>query len=409
MHHNGTDAYLDYSSSLYIRNGVPGIITTFDPSGNVGIGITNPGYLLDVAGNVRLGTNQNRPVQYDSNGGNFRITPNSGGWATGYLFNGSSGTYRGGFGGYGGADALTYYWIGADYNSATLHITSGSASSGASVGINDTTFASKLTISNDDGGADGNVFQRWKYVPTSNAYYLDLKQTVTSGVVRYNFSMVNASTAYNNVLVLDRGNVGMGFTSPSYKLQVSGSVYSNDSYTVDRNSVTVQTGVASGPIGYIGTFSSHDFSIYTSNNERLRVSGSNGNVIIGGSSSPYKLHVVGAGSLLALGEESFSTGKQLLTGIDGSGNAEIQAVHQGTAYRNISLNPNGGDVGIGTTSPGAKLEVNGAVKTSNPTSGTAQPWKLGSVVATSVVLDENNYVEVDINGTLYRLALVNPA
>ena len=52
-----------------------------------------------------------------------------------------------------------------------------------------------------------------------------LKQTVTSGVVRYNFSMVNNNVAYNDVLVLDRGNVGIGTTSPGAKLEVVGDTY----------------------------------------------------------------------------------------------------------------------------------------------------------------------------------------
>ncbi len=51
-----------------------------------------------------------------------------------------------------------------------------------------------------------------------------LKQTVTPSVVRYNFSMVNNSTAYNNVLVLDRGNVGIGTTDPGRKLHVAGTI-----------------------------------------------------------------------------------------------------------------------------------------------------------------------------------------
>lgn len=66
------------------------------------------------------------------------------------------------------------------------------------------------------------LFQKWYYSPNSETYSLQLKQTVTSGVVRYNFSMVNANTAYNDVLVLDRGNVGIGTTSPSTKLDVNG-------------------------------------------------------------------------------------------------------------------------------------------------------------------------------------------
>ena len=63
--------------------------------------------------------------------------------------------------------------------------------------------------------------QRWAYSSGSSSYQLDLKQTVTSGVVRYNFSQINDSTAYNNVLVLDRGKVGIGTTSPgAFKLSV---------------------------------------------------------------------------------------------------------------------------------------------------------------------------------------------
>ena len=67
----------------------------------------------------------------------------------------------------------------------------------------------------------------------------------------------------------------------------------------------------------------------------------------------------------------------------------------------------GGDIGIGTTSPGAKLEVNGAIKTAAPSGGTAQAWKLGSKVAAIVTLDAANYIEVEVNGVAYKLALVN--
>ena len=52
LHHNGTEAYLDYSSSLYIRNGDPGIKMTFDPNGNVGIGTTSPATLLHLYQNT---------------------------------------------------------------------------------------------------------------------------------------------------------------------------------------------------------------------------------------------------------------------------------------------------------------------------------------------------------------------
>ena len=51
--------------------------------------------------------------------------------------------------------------------------------------------------------------------------------------------------------------------------------------------------------------------------------------------------------------------EQLIFGFHSSDYATIQAVEQGVAYRPIVLNGAGGNVGIGTTSPGHKLDVEG--------------------------------------------------
>ncbi len=64
------------------------------------------------------------------------------------------------------------------------------------------------------------------------------------------------------------------------------------------------------------------------------------------------------------------------------------------------------NIGIGTFAPSEKLEVNGAIKTAAPTTGTAAAWKLGSRVAATVVVNTTEYIEVDIGGTLYKLATV---
>jgi len=53
--------------------------------------------------------------------------------------------------------------------------------------------------------------------------------------------------------------------------------------------------------------------------------------------------------------------------------------------------------------------ITGSIRTGAPTSGTSQAWKLGSVVSSSVTLSTGSYVEVEINGTFYRLAIVTPA
>jgi hypothetical protein len=69
----------------------------------------------------------------------------------------------------------------------------------------------------------------------------------------------------------------------------------------------------------------------------------------------------------------------------------------------------GGDVAIGTTTASAKLHVNGDIRTSAPSGGTAANWKLGSKVASSVVFDDNDYLEVEVGGVAYKVALVTLA
>jgi hypothetical protein len=49
----------------------------------------------------------------------------------------------------------------------------------------------------------------------------------------------------------------------------------------------------------------------------------------------------------------------------------------------------------------------GSVKTSNPTTGTAANWRLGSRVVATVALVTSQYIELDVNGTLYKLATVS--
>jgi len=60
-------------------------------------------------------------------------------------------------------------------------------------------------------------------------------------------------------------------------------------------------------------------------------------------------------------------------------------------------------------SKAGNTEMTGSIKTGAPSGGTAQAWKLGSVVASSVTYDPNNYVEVEINGSAYKLALAIPS
>lgn len=58
------------------------------------------------------------------------------------------------------------------------------------------------------------------------------------------------------------------------------------------------------------------------------------------------------------------------------------------------------DPGLGT------IHSVGGISTDAPSGGTASTWKLGSKVAATVTLDTANYIEVEIGGVAYKLAIV---
>ncbi len=66
----------------------------------------------------------------------------------------------------------------------------------------------------------------------------------------------------------------------------------------------------------------------------------------------------------------------------------------------------GGNVGIDIISPTAKLHVEGDFKTAQPSANGAGAWKFGKVLNAASVLDGSNYVEVEIDGNIYKLALI---
>ncbi len=83
MHHNGTDAYIDYQPNLYLRSGTTTRMTLLS-NGNVGIGI-NPTQKLEVAGTIKanafMGTAEGGALKIQTSHGFLEIGPRNTGWA----------------------------------------------------------------------------------------------------------------------------------------------------------------------------------------------------------------------------------------------------------------------------------------------------------------------------------------
>jgi hypothetical protein len=116
----------------------------------------------------------------------------------------------------------------------------------ATVGIGTNSPGASLDIRNAGGTS-----QRWSYDAAS--YWLDLKQTVTSGNVRWNFSQRNNNVNYNDVLVLDTGKVGFGTAYPGYTVDVVGDVNVSGNFRV--NGVVFTGGGGGGATATVTTTS----------------------------------------------------------------------------------------------------------------------------------------------------------
>lgn len=182
---------------------------TVDKDGNVGIGTSSPTRKLHVVGNVKF--DGSRDIDFDTTDGNIKITPNSGTWATGYFFNGSAGTYRGGFGALGSIDAITYYWIGDGYNDTTMVI----QPNAGNVGIGTTSPTQKLDVNGDIALKGTSVFNLDSPALTIG----DIAGT--DSVTSLKLTTAGDSTT---VYLDDGGNVGIGTTSPESALQVVGTI-----------------------------------------------------------------------------------------------------------------------------------------------------------------------------------------
>jgi hypothetical protein len=198
----------------------------------------------------------------------------------------------------------------------------------------------------------------------------------------------------NTKMVLNAsGNLGIGTTSPGYKLDVAGEVRANNLFrTTDGTNIGLfgSSVFASNVIG-VGSSNAVPLVLGTSATERMRIT-STGNVGIGTSSPGEKLDVSGniQGNNLYL-NHSTVPGLYMERG-DGLPQPVIQLVKSNdnllignTAIDEVIFYDDAGEamrldgsgnLGIGTTSPDTKLRVNGVVKANSVRVGSSNNMEL---------------------------------
>ena len=188
-----------------------------------------------------------------------------------------------------------------------------------------------------------------------------------SGDTGANALQVSDGAGNNTSLALSTDRVGIGNTSPSAELDVSGDVIANE-YALD------QTGSSSSAVA-IHAPATNELAIRTNSTEAMRID-SSGQVGIGTTSPTRTLHLVddtndGSGGI------KVQNYKPVIELSDSTTNATATTLTQDDTKFTIANNnvdsltiDSSGNVGIGTTLPSAELDVNGGIaSTTLTTSG----------------------------------------
>ncbi|MFH1723209.1 MAG: tail fiber domain-containing protein [Elusimicrobiota bacterium] len=358
-------------------------------SGNVGLGTTDPSSKLDVAGTVKA-------TAFDLNGSEITSWPSGGG---GGLWTASgSNIYRtGGSVGIGTASPQYLLEINAakpDTESA-LKLTSGHSATGSvmsiksaggstnvmeilgsgNVGIGTTNPTEKLHIQGDiakiavqsthgTGSAAISAIEFYDSAGTLKAWLGDGSDTNEDLYIRsYSGAIHFGDGAGWSGLNLTNGNAGIGTTSPTEKLDVVGTVKAT-AFVGDGSGLTGVAGGSpwtensgnvyrtSGGVG-IGT-SSPDAALSvvagggTSANPVLTVKGTSG--------SGY-ISITGNGAGTAAALLSAAHGQSWRWGLGAQNGTSHMEFYDATQGKMRMLLRNDGNVGIGTESPEARLEV----------------------------------------------------
>jgi hypothetical protein len=379
--YNRTSAigYLD-DANLYVANDGGGntyigrynnVFLAYNGGGNVGIATTSPSERLAVNGNIEI-VQPNGKIGFDV-GDAYGDYPHYGlGKSPGSSFVNLAGYYGLTFGTQGSERMRITeggnVGIGTTNPQARLHLYS-SAAYGAA---NDQLI---LTGNMNAGNPSNPAYMAGiRFLQDSSEFaYIRAIQTNPSASwdSRLSFWTMNGSagTPIERMSINNYGNVGINTNDANGKLTVNGGVSGTPSWNNNTIEVRADSGLTAAIAFHRAAYSSStiysdDGSIaFAVNGEAMRIATSN-NVGIGTSSPIHKLSVAGNISITGgTGYLDFANGD--IRFVNSAGLLSVQTYSAGTGLSTKMVVTGDGNVGIGTTTPGAKLEVYGSGFTSS--------------------------------------------